>query len=96
MSLAAARRLDGTRSRVRVRAASNARASCGRYRLPTGQIVGHADYRELPRLELLRERPDIELVGPGAAILMCEIPERVSDSRGLEEIVILATAGASA
>src|SRR5260370_40154747 len=56
---------------------------------PQSQIMRHDEYLDSAGLELLFERPDIEFVGPGAAILMREIPERVCDCRRFEKILVL-------
>src|SRR5208282_1646433 len=44
---------------------------------------------EAPGLELLLERPDIEMVAPHAPILMREVPEGVGDCRRLEQVFVL-------
>ena len=56
---------------------------------PQSQIMRHDECLDGSGLELLFEGPDIEFVGPGAAILMREVPERVGDRRRFEEILVL-------
>src|SRR5208282_2093624 len=72
---------------------SSSSIQCGRIvrLVPAPHRVKSCDMRslDLACLELLSERPDVQLVAPGAAILMRKVPERIRDRRWLQQILVL-------
>src|SRR5213593_1131615 len=71
---------------VRVKSALLA-TSATRYPCANKRSTSGASAR--PILELLLERPHVELVAPGTRVLMGQEPEGVRDGRGLQEILVL-------